>query len=294
MTPPTNPSGQVHPPAAPSGPSAAAADAILAFDPARCVPCRFNRPFDIKDVLDKLVPSIRAEGQLQPGVVCDLPDRPGWVEVLIGHRRVEASRVIGIPFHARKLPAIPSDEEKIRFILTENLNREGMTWLEIAERVHQFIEVSGCKQGEAAERLCLGDPSLVSKALTVGNNLCPPLRPLVESGELSRTTSYLIATVPHACIGLDPLPPTCPQRDLTKLVIEHGLKRDAVAKRVREMKGRALRKPKALAITCGGVTARVSGNPVETLRAFVAKAGEALRRLEKDSLPPDLLPALLK
>jgi hypothetical protein len=72
------------------------------------------------------------------------------------------------------------------------------------------------------------------------------------------------------------------------------LKRDAVANQVRQMKGAAARKPKALAITCGGVTARVTGNPVETLRAFVAKAGEALRKLEKDSLPPDLLPALLK
>lgn len=51
---------------------------------------------------------------------------------------------------------------------------------------------------------------------------------------------------------------------------------------------------KPLKLKCGGVTATVTGNTVESLKAFIGKAGEALKKLEKDNLPPEFLGVLMQ
>ena len=52
-------------------------------------------------------------------------------------------------------------------------------------------------------------------------------------------------------------------------------------------------KQKPMKLNVGGVALMLTGG-VEALRAFVSKASEALKRLEKDNLPPDVLPSLMR
>jgi hypothetical protein len=38
----------------------------------------------------------------------------------------------------------------------------------------------------------------------------------------------------------------------------------------------------------------VKGNPSEELKAFIAKANEALKKMKDNNLPPESLPSLMK
>ena len=72
--------------------------------------------------------------------------------------------------------------------------------------------------------------------------------------------------------------------------------RDAFKRYIDSLKspGKREKRPKAMKLAHGGVVAVIKGDAVvAALRAFVAKVAEALRKLEKDGLPPDILPGLM-
>jgi hypothetical protein len=85
-------------------------------------------------------------------------------------------------------------------------------------------------------------------------------------------------------------------RDLTAKVIGGLLTRDSVDAIVsRELSaGRKAKPAKPVRIVCGNVTATVTGNPIEALKALHAKLTDVFRRVERDPALADLLPSLLK
>ena len=82
-----------------------------------------NHPFKVMDdeKMDTLVDSIRENGILNPVIV--RPDQSGNYEMISGHRRLHAARIVGL----KKIPAIVkemSDDEAIIKMVDANIQRE--------------------------------------------------------------------------------------------------------------------------------------------------------------------------
>ena len=82
-----------------------------------------NHPFKVLDdeKMDNLVDSIRENGILNPVIV--RPDQSGNYEMISGHRRLHAAKIVGL----KKVPAIVkemSDDEAIIKMVDANIQRE--------------------------------------------------------------------------------------------------------------------------------------------------------------------------
>ena len=82
-----------------------------------------NHPFKVLDdeKMDTLVDSIRENGILNPVIV--RPDQSGNYEMISGHRRLHAAKIVGL----KKVPAIVkemSDDEAIIIMVDANVQRE--------------------------------------------------------------------------------------------------------------------------------------------------------------------------
>ena len=82
-----------------------------------------NHPFKVLDdeKMDTLVDSIRENGILNPVIV--RPDQSGDYEMISGHRRLHAAKIVGL----KKVPAIVkemSDDEAIIKMVDANIQRE--------------------------------------------------------------------------------------------------------------------------------------------------------------------------
>ncbi len=105
---------------------------------------------------------------------------------------------------------------------------------------------------------------------------------LLKEQGLAPASAYLVASLPHEI-----------QRTILPQVL--GKKRDAVRRIVQAASGTTKPKGgKALKLVCGDVTATVKGDKVAALRAFIAKVTEALKKLERDNLPPEFLGGLMQ
>jgi len=102
------------------------------------------------DALAELVASIQAVGVLQPVVVREL--EPGRYQLIMGERRLRATRAAGLPV----IPAIvreTSDDALLRDALLENLHRQQLNALEEAAAYQQLLEEFGTTHEELADRL---------------------------------------------------------------------------------------------------------------------------------------------
>ena len=82
-----------------------------------------NHPFKVLDdeKMDTLVDNIREKGILNPVIV--RPDQSGNYEMISGHRRLHAAKIVGL----KKVPAIVkemSDDEAIIKMVDANIQRE--------------------------------------------------------------------------------------------------------------------------------------------------------------------------
>lgn len=154
----------------------------------------FNRETPLAK-LQSLIDSVRAQGQLVPGLVRPHPALPGHYECIYGHRRLTVQQFLNGEFVAILHEGPLSDADIIGMQLTENIQQQAMLPWEVADAVQQFTLKKGCTQGEAAGLLAI-DESVVSKAVTIANKLIAEYRPLLESGEVRWSSAYLVATLP--------------------------------------------------------------------------------------------------
>jgi len=201
-------------------------ETILRLNTADALPSPFNIERPIEQCRD-LAEKIKAQGQLVPGLVRRHPTIPGKCEIIFGHRRHIACRLADVPFLALLHEGPLTDEEIIAMQYAENADREDMTDFERKEKIDQIMQVTGCTQGEAADRLGI-DEAVASRAMRVGSNLAPSLRPLVESGQLKRSHSYYIAKLDNYE----------QQAALAEETVRRKLSKDAVAKQVAKLMGK--------------------------------------------------------
>lgn len=103
------------------------------------------------DALNQLADSITENGLLQPIAVRPKKVGPGYI-IIAGERRWRAARLAGLD----EVPVIikdVSDEQAAALALIENLQREDLNPIEVAEGCHQLIEKYGLTQETAAKKL---------------------------------------------------------------------------------------------------------------------------------------------
>ncbi|TFD70776.1 ParB/RepB/Spo0J family partition protein [Cryobacterium gelidum] len=163
------------------------------LDPKDIVPNRAQpRTIFDEDDLAELVNSIREVGVLQPIVVRPLPDEPGKYELVMGERRLRATREVGLD----SIPAVvrdTADVDMLRDALLENLHRAQLNPLEEASAYQQLLADFGITQEELATRIGRSRPQITNTLRLL--KLPEPVQLRVAAGVLSAGHARAILSV---------------------------------------------------------------------------------------------------
>lgn len=162
-----------------------------------------------EESLKELADSIRASGVVQPILL--RPSGPeGRYQLVAGERRWRAARVAGleaIPAVIREL----SDRDALGLALTENILREDLNPLEVAEGYQALQQNHGLSHEDIAEHLGV-DRSTVTNTLRL-LRLPPGVQAMIANREMS-------AGHARALLGLNS---EAAQTQLAKLIVKRGL-----------------------------------------------------------------------
>jgi ParB family chromosome partitioning protein len=158
----------------------------------------------------ELVHSIKELGVLQPIVVRSIAGEAGKYELIMGERRLRASKEAGLP----KIPAVireTADENMLRDALLENLHRSDLNPLEEASAYQQLLEDFGITQEELANRIGRSRPKITNS-----------IRLLKLPAEVQRKVAAGVLSAGHAR-ALLAIEDSSRQLDLANKVINEGL-----------------------------------------------------------------------
>nr|NNM91308.1 ParB/RepB/Spo0J family partition protein [Bacilli bacterium] len=164
----------------------------IALEDIRPNPYQPRRVFD-QEKLQELMSSISEHGVLQPIVV-----RPGSVsgfEIIAGERRFRASQELRLS----TIPAIVrpfSDRDAMEIALIENVQREDLSPIELAEAYAMIMDHFSLTQEEMAKRMGQSRSHIANllRLLTLPTDL----RELVSRGTLSMGHARAIVALPDA------------------------------------------------------------------------------------------------
>ena len=158
----------------------------------------------------ELVHSIKELGVLQPIVVRQITSEPGKYELIMGERRLRASKEAGLT----KIPAVireTADENMLRDALLENLHRSDLNPLEEASAYQQLLEDFGITQDELANRIGRSRPKITNS-----------IRLLKLPAEIQRKLAGGVLSAGHAR-ALLAIEDSARQSELANKVINEGL-----------------------------------------------------------------------
>lgn len=158
----------------------------------------------------ELVHSIKELGVLQPIVVRQINSEPGKYELIMGERRLRASKEAGLT----KIPAVireTADENMLRDALLENLHRSDLNPLEEASAYQQLLEDFGITQDELANRIGRSRPKITNS-----------IRLLKLPAEIQRKLAGGVLSAGHAR-ALLAIEDSARQIELANKVINEGL-----------------------------------------------------------------------
>jgi ParB family chromosome partitioning protein len=138
-----------------------------------------RKMFDEK-ALAELAETIRQHGVFTPLLVRRMPS--GSYQIIAGERRWRAARMAGLA----TVPAIVHDADDLRsaeLALIENLQREDLNPVEIAEGYRMMAEEYGLTQEEISERVGRSRPAIANAIRIL--SLPVPVLDMVRSGRLS-------------------------------------------------------------------------------------------------------------
>jgi len=133
-----------------------------------------------KIALQQLADSMRADGIIQPVVVYK---RDGKYFLVVGERRWRAAQLL----KWEKIPAVIrefSDNDVMAKALIENIQREELNAIEIAEGIEALISQSGEGQQETAEKLGMARATLTNFLRLL--KLPPPIKEAIVQGNLDQ------------------------------------------------------------------------------------------------------------
>lgn len=141
-----------------------------------------------EESIAQLAQSIREQGVLQPILVT--PQNGGRYRIVAGERRWRASRVAGLD----KVPVIVRDMDVIQqmeIALIENLQREDLNPIEVAQGIRSLMQQCGYTQETVANRLSKSRPAVANllRLLTLPDEVVE----FVRQGSLSAGHARVLA-----------------------------------------------------------------------------------------------------
>ncbi|TDD28954.1 ParB/RepB/Spo0J family partition protein [Actinomadura sp. KC06] len=188
------------------------AGAHFAELPVRSITANPRQPRDHFDdeALEELAESIRIVGLLQPIVVRKAPSGEHDYELIMGERRLRASKMAGLDV----IPAIvrdTGDNDLLRDALMENLHRQQLNPLEEAAAYQQLLQDFGATHEQLAGRIGRSRPHITNTLRLL--NLPPGVQRRVAAGVLS-------AGHARALLSLDSIEA---QEHLAQRIVQEGL-----------------------------------------------------------------------
>ena len=177
-------------------PETTADDAAASTLPLREIepdPAQPRKQFD-DDALNQLADSITENGLLQPIAVRPKKLGTGYI-IIAGERRWRAARLAGLD----EVPVLikdVTDEQAAALALIENLQREDLTPIEVAEGCHQLIEKYGLTQETAAKKLGKSRSAVTNSLRLLA--LPEDVRRMVSAGKLSFGHAKVLLGLPSA------------------------------------------------------------------------------------------------
>lgn len=160
----------------------------IPIDRIRANPNQPRKRFD-EEKIQSLAESIRADGILQPVVV---RRKDSGYELVMGERRLQAARLAGVP----TVPAVVrtvADMDTLRLALVENLQREDLNPIEIAEGYRALVEKFGLSQQELASMVGKDRSSVANTLRLLG--LPDEIRAMIGDGRLSEGHARALLTL---------------------------------------------------------------------------------------------------
>ncbi len=148
-----------------AGAPAEPAAGVLEVDPNKILtnPSQPRKSFSLNE-LEELKASIQRDGILQPVLV---RERGGNYELIAGERRLRAAKDLGLT----AVPAVvveASDDRMLELALIENIHRENLNPIELAEAFRQLLELKGWTQEELSRNLSLSRPAVTNALRLLG------------------------------------------------------------------------------------------------------------------------------
>ena len=144
------------------------------------------------EALDALALSIREVGVLQPIVV---RKTGAGFELIAGERRLRAAKLAGLA----TVPAVireSDDTESLREALIENIHREDLNPIELAEAFRELLEELGLKQETLAERLGMSRSHIANTIRLL--QLPPDVQALLAEGRIQAGHGRALLTLGEA------------------------------------------------------------------------------------------------
>lgn len=146
------------------------------------------------DHLAELVHSIREVGVLQPIVVREHATDKGKYELIMGERRLRATKEVGLD----SIPAVIKDtanEDMLRDALLENLHRSNLNPLEEASAYQQLLSDFGITQDQLAQRIGRSRPQITNTIRLL--KLPEAVQKRVAAGVLTAGHARAVLSVGH-------------------------------------------------------------------------------------------------
>jgi ParB family chromosome partitioning protein len=163
--------------------------AMIAVDDIKPNPSQARKTFD-PDNLESLALSIKTQGLLQPLLV---ERTESGYQLVVGERRLRASKLAGLT----KVPCIVrSYQERTRHAasLVENLQREDLNAIELAQGIRAMQANLGLTQREIAIELAMSRPNIANTLRLL--DLPESVKALIADGALPPGTARALLTLP--------------------------------------------------------------------------------------------------
>ena len=233
------------------------------------------------DVVEELRSSMAEHGQLVDIIAYPNPDQAGHYLCADGNHRLTGKRLLGQTVRARILEKAPDEAELITIRVTTATIKKTVDKAVVGADIFRWLTLTGADQLQAVSHFGYKSQGALSKLLRPYQNGVEELLTALRDRRIAPTSAYLVAALPQEI-----------QRAILPQVL--GKKRDAVQRIVQAAKGTKPKASKVLKLACGGVVATVKGDAVAALRAFITKATEALKKLERDNLPQEYLSGFMQ
>ncbi|MDE0518853.1 MAG: ParB/RepB/Spo0J family partition protein [Bdellovibrionales bacterium] len=157
---------------------------VLGIEQIQPNPHQPRRVFD-KEFLKELADSIRKNGLIQPVIV---KKRGSKYEIVAGERRWRASAQAGL--HEIPVRILEEQEDNFFLSLVENLQRENLNPIELAQAYEKLMEEHNLTQEKLAEQLGLPRATLANQLRIL--KLPGEIRTLILNGQLSMALAKIL------------------------------------------------------------------------------------------------------